>query len=135
MPTAPVFVRVGGLPPASGDVTAATKVVISTTGTTGQKKTETMTVGQLAGAAATTGQSNDVITLTGGGPTSLDGTPGVLDGSTQFTLGRFVALNVTGKGLKWVELAAGTQATDGVSFVRPSNYNDILFPYVFNIIG
>ncbi len=83
----------------------------------------------------TPGQSSTVVTLTGGGATALNGTNGVLDGSTVFTLGRFVALNLTGLGLKWVVLQAGTNATDGVSFIRPANYNASTFAYVFAVIG
>ena len=90
---------------------------------------------KLTGTPTTPGQSNTVVTLTGGGATSLDGTNGVLDGSTVFTLGRFVALNITGLGLKWVVLQAGTNSTDGVSFVRPANFNASTFAYVFAIIG
>jgi hypothetical protein len=75
-----------------------------------------------------------IVTFTGGGATALDGQTAVIDGSTIFTLGRLLFLNIDGSGLKAVVLKAGTQATDGVSFVRPANYAAGTFAYVFNII-
>lgn len=85
--------------------------------------------------ASTPGWSSTVVTLEGVGATALEGTNGVTDSSTIFTVNRLFAMNITGLGLKWAVLKAGTQETDGVSFVRCANYADGTFEYVFNIIG
>jgi hypothetical protein len=90
--------------------------------------------GGSADLAKTPAWSSTVTALVGGGSSALDGTTGVTDASSIFTEGRLVSI-LTSSGLKWVVLKAGTEATDGVSFVRPVNYHPSTFPYVFNIVG
>ena len=88
--------------------------------------------GKRAAIAATTpAWKSTIVTLAGGGATALDGQTGVIDGSTIFTLGRLLFLSITGSGLQAWVLEAGTEATDGESYVRPANYNADTFAYVF----
>ncbi len=123
------------VPPYPDTPAADTFLTGNSDGSAWQLRTVAETKTLLGLSGTTPGWDATVVTLTGGGITSLDGTDGVLDGSTVFTENRLFALNITGLGLKWAVLKAGTEATDGVSFVRCSNYADDTFEYVFNIIG
>ncbi len=81
--------------------------------------------------ATTVGWSSTVVTLTGGGATSLDGTNGVTDGTTVFTADRLFIINPTGLGGQGWVLTAGTDAANGTTIIHPANYNVSTFAFVF----